>query len=123
MIGIGKPAPSFRLPGTLDEMIKEFSLSDFRNRWLILFFYPADFTFICPTVVLGFQKKLFDFEQSNAAIVGISVDPVARHADLESSVTPCPLSVYFWRFSKIAVQWIQSKESMRLSCDSDSHNS
>lgn len=79
MIGIGKPAPQFRLPGTLNGKIKEFSLSDFRNRWLVLFFYPADFTFICPTEVLGFQKKLSDFERSNAATVGISVDPVETH--------------------------------------------
>lgn len=79
MITIGKPVPSFRLPGTLNGKIKEYSLSDFRSQWLVLFFYPADFTFICPTEVLGFQKKLADFEQSNAAVVGISVDPVETH--------------------------------------------
>ena len=79
MIVIGKPAPSFRLVGTLNGKIKEYSSNDFRNRWLVLFFYPADFTFICPTEVLGFQKKFSDFEQSNAAVIGVSVDPVETH--------------------------------------------
>ena len=79
MIEIGKTAPAFRLPGVRAGRAVEFKLSDFRRRWLALFFYPADFTFICPTEVLGFHKRFSDFEQADCAIVGISVDDVETH--------------------------------------------
>jgi peroxiredoxin 2/4 len=55
MVSVGKPAPDFRLPSTKDAIDsntlgKEVSLSDYRGKWLVLFFYPKDFTVICPTM-------------------------------------------------------------------------
>jgi peroxiredoxin 2/4 len=79
MIAIGQPAPDFRLPGVLQGKEKTYSLSDFRNHWLLLFFYPADFTFICPTEIIGCEKRFADFKKADCFIAGVSVDPVETH--------------------------------------------
>ena len=79
MIRLESEVPDFSLEGVAGGDVRRFRLADFRGRWLILFFYPADFTFICPTEVLGFDRRHGEFEVNQAAVVGISVDDLASH--------------------------------------------
>ncbi len=76
---IGDRAPDFRVKGILRGEVSEYSLSAYRGKWLVLFFYPADFTFICPTEVVGFSKLAKEFAAENSAILGVSVDTIASH--------------------------------------------
>ncbi len=66
-------APDFRLPSTLD---RDISLSDYRGKHVVLVFYPEDFTPVCSTEVPEFNRRLSDFENLNAQVVGISVQDV-----------------------------------------------
>jgi alkyl hydroperoxide reductase subunit AhpC len=79
MLSLNAAAPDFALDGVQAGRVRRFSLREYRGRWVVLFFYPADFTFVCPTEVLGFQKRLSEFEEKDAEIVGVSVDDVASH--------------------------------------------
>ena len=79
MLRLNTEAPSFEREGVQGGRVRRFTLSEFRKRWLILFFYPADFTFVCPTEVRTFQKRLPEITALNAAVAGISPDDVATH--------------------------------------------
>ena len=76
---IGSSAPQFKAPAYLDGQIKEISLSDYRGKWVVLFFYPLDFTFVCPTEILEFNKKADEFKKKNAQLIGASIDSVYSH--------------------------------------------
>src|SRR5215468_11853516 len=76
---VGDHAPEFSAKGFFQGAVNEFSLSDCKGKWLILFFYPADFTFICPTEVAGFSKMAREFHAEDAEILGISVDSLESH--------------------------------------------
>ncbi len=76
---IGDKAPDFRAPGVLKGAAADYTLATYNGRWLVLFFYPADFTFICPTEVVGFSKMAKDFAAEDAAILGASVDTIESH--------------------------------------------
>jgi peroxiredoxin (alkyl hydroperoxide reductase subunit C) len=78
---VGKPAPQFRMGTTkdLNTLEHEATLADYRGRWLILFFYPADFTFVCPTEVLAFNSAVPSFAQHDAELLGVSTDSVFSH--------------------------------------------
>jgi len=54
MVRIGDKAPDFTLKGVSQGQVSDYSIQDYKGKWLVLFFYPADFTFICPTEVSGF---------------------------------------------------------------------
>ena len=58
---VGQLAPQFKAPAYTDGQIKELSLSDYKGKWVVLFFYPLDFTFVCPTEILEFNKKADEF--------------------------------------------------------------
>jgi len=79
MIKIAQFAPDFKLKGYFDGKFKEYSLKDYKNRWLVLFFYPLDFTFVCPTEIRAFSAKYVDFKKANADVLGISVDSEHSH--------------------------------------------
>jgi peroxiredoxin (alkyl hydroperoxide reductase subunit C) len=79
MAQIGEKAPDFSLKGVFQGTASEYSLRTYRDRWLVLFFYPADFTFICPTEVAGFNRMADDFRSENAEILGVSVDSLESH--------------------------------------------
>jgi alkyl hydroperoxide reductase subunit AhpC len=79
MLRVGSLAPDFSLNGVHRGKVGEYRLRDFRGRWLVLFFYPRDFTFICPTEVVGFSERVEEFRACQAEIVGVSVDPVESH--------------------------------------------
>jgi peroxiredoxin (alkyl hydroperoxide reductase subunit C) len=80
---VGLPAPEFTLDAVVGtESGKEFrkiSLADYRGKWLVLFFYPADFTFVCPTEIKGFSEALDAFKKLNAEVLGASVDSKYSH--------------------------------------------
>ncbi len=79
LLRIGDRAPDFKVRGILGGQVGEYSLATFKNKWLVLFFYPADFTFICPTEVTGFSKTAKEFAAESAAVVGVSVDSIDSH--------------------------------------------
>jgi len=81
MIGIGEPAPAFELPGVVAGRVRRVRLSEYRGQWVVVFFYPADFTFVCPTEVAGFHRELDTFRKLGVEVVGISVDSVDSHRE------------------------------------------
>lgn len=76
---VDKPAPQFTAEAVVDDEIKKISLSDYDGKNKILVFYPADFSFICPTELFAFQEKIEEFDKRNAVILAISVDQVYTH--------------------------------------------
>ena len=78
-IRVGKPAPGFSLEAVRGEEFKTLSLSDYRGRWVVLFFYPLDFTLVCPTEIRGFNAALPRFRELNAEVLAVSVDSKYSH--------------------------------------------
>jgi peroxiredoxin 2/4 len=79
---VGKKAPLFEADAVINggEFIEKFSLEQFiGKKYVVFFFYPLDFTFVCPTEILAFQKKLEEFEKRDVAVVGCSVDSKYSH--------------------------------------------
>ena len=77
---IGKVAPSFVSKAIVKgKVVDEFSLKDFLGKYVVFFFYPLNFTFVCPTELHAFQEKLAEFEQREAQVVGCSVDSWFSH--------------------------------------------
>ncbi len=79
---VTKPAPNFKATAVLadDTFDEEFTLASLRGKYVILLFYPLDFTFVCPTEILAFDERLGDFRQRDAEVVGVSVDSHYTHA-------------------------------------------
>ena len=87
---LNSPAPDFNLPGIAPAangqvLETRLTLEDFRGRWLVLYFYPRDFTGGCTLEARGFQKDLMAFQAADAAVVGVSADDPDSHADFCSS--------------------------------------
>ena len=76
---IGQLAPQFKTQAYVDGQIKDLSLSDYKGKWVVLFFYPLDFTFVCPTEILEFSKRADEFKKKGAQIIGGSIDSVFSH--------------------------------------------
>lgn len=78
---VGKPAPDFRMLTTKDinNLDHEATLAEYKGRWLVLFFYPADFTFICPTEVLAFNAAVSTLAERGVDLLGVSTDGVYSH--------------------------------------------
>lgn len=79
---VGKKAPVFNAKAVINgnEIVDNFSLEQFiGKKEVILFFYPLDFTFVCPTEIIAFQKEIAEFEKRNVAVVGCSVDSEFSH--------------------------------------------
>jgi peroxiredoxin (alkyl hydroperoxide reductase subunit C) len=76
---VGRPAPDFELEGYFNGQFRKYKLSDYRKKWVILLFYPLDFTFVCPTEVLNFSAAAEQFSKLNCQILGISVDSIYVH--------------------------------------------
>ena len=79
LLRIGDRAPQFNVKGILNARVAEYSLDSSKGQWLVLFFYPADFTFICPTEVTGFSRMAQEFAAAGAALLGVSVDSIESH--------------------------------------------
>lgn len=76
---IGKKAPNFISKMVKNNMILDMNLQNYEGKYVVLFFYPADFTFVCPTELHAFQDKLSEFSGKNVEILGCSVDNVFCH--------------------------------------------
>ena len=76
---VGKKAPEFKATAAIAGDFKEISLSDLRGKHVVLFFYPLDFTFVCPTELHAFQEKLEQFRGMNTEVIGCSVDSQFSH--------------------------------------------
>lgn len=82
MVLVGKKAPLFSADAVINggEFVENFSLDQYiGKKHVVLFFYPLDFTFVCPTEILAFQEKLAEFEKRNVAVVGCSIDSKFSH--------------------------------------------
>ena len=80
MMLVTKKAPEFKTMAVMpDNSIQNVSLSDYAGKKVVLFFYPLDFTFVCPTELLAFDKRLGEFESRNTQVLGCSVDSRWAH--------------------------------------------
>ncbi|MCZ2390783.1 MAG: peroxiredoxin [Acidobacteria bacterium] len=81
MAKVGQPAPDFNMPSTknIDTLAENVKLADYKGKWLILLFYPLDFTFVCPTELIHFSDRLEEFQGIGAEVVGVSTDSVHSH--------------------------------------------
>ena len=78
---VGQPAPDFDMASTknVEKLNENVRLSDYRGKWLVMVFYPLDFTFVCPTELTTFSDRYDDFEAIGADVIGISTDSVFSH--------------------------------------------
>jgi peroxiredoxin (alkyl hydroperoxide reductase subunit C) len=79
---VGKKAPAINATAVVNggEIVNNFSLEQYLGKkYVILYFYPADFTFVCPTEIIAFQDALSEFEKRNTAVIGVSVDSEFSH--------------------------------------------
>jgi peroxiredoxin 2/4 len=77
---VTKPAPDFTAQAVMpDNAFAELQLSSYRGKYVVLFFYPLDFTFVCPSEIIAFDKALPKFKQRNAEVIGVSVDSHFTH--------------------------------------------
>ncbi|XP_074502901.1 thioredoxin-dependent peroxide reductase, mitochondrial isoform X1 [Sebastes fasciatus] len=76
---VTQPAPAFKATAVHNGEFKEMSLADFKGKYLVLFFYPLDFTFVCPTEIISFSDKASEFHDINCEVVGVSVDSHFTH--------------------------------------------
>jgi len=76
---VGKPAPKFKTQAIVKGAIKEVSMDEYKGKWVVLFFYPLDFTFVCPTEITGFADRVADFQSRDAEVIGVSIDSQYSH--------------------------------------------
>lgn len=76
---INHPAPDFTADGVVNGEFQKIKLSDYKGKKVVLFFYPLDFTFVCPTEIIAFQEKLSEFEARDTVVLGCSVDSKNSH--------------------------------------------
>ena len=77
---VAKPAPDFTAQAVMpDGSFKEIKLSDYKGKYVILFFYPLDFTFVCPTEIIAFSTKMDEFKKKNTEVLGVSIDSHFSH--------------------------------------------
>ncbi len=85
---ITKEAPDFTAEAVMpDNSFAEFNLSSYRGKYVVLFFYPFDFTFVCPTEIIGFNKRLDEFKALNTEIIGVSTDSHHTHLAWKNTAT------------------------------------
>lgn len=77
---VTQPAPDFTAQAVMpDNSFTSLTLSQYRGRYVVLFFYPLDFTFVCPSEIIAFDKKLGDFRKRDCEVIGVSVDSHYTH--------------------------------------------
>lgn len=76
---VGEEAPMFTAEALVGKEFKQVSSADFPGKWILLFFYPLDFTFVCPTELLELNKRYKEFEENNCQVIGCSTDSVYSH--------------------------------------------
>lgn len=77
---VTKEAPDFTAQAVMpDNSFAELTLSKYRGKYVVLFFYPLDFTFVCPSEILAFNKRVAEFKEKNCEVIGVSVDSRFTH--------------------------------------------
>ena len=76
---VQKPAPEFTANAVVNEAFGPVSLSDYRGKYVVLFFYPLNFTFVCPTEIIAFSDRIDDFHKRGAEVIGVSTDSEFSH--------------------------------------------
>jgi len=76
---VQKPAPAFTAQAVVEGQFKEVSLSDYLGKYVVVFFYPLDFTFVCPTEIIAFSDRISEFKELDTEVVGISTDSHFSH--------------------------------------------
>ena len=80
---VGEPAPGFSLDALVGtapgKEFRQITLEEYRGKWVLLFFYPMDFTFVCPTEIKGFDRALGEFQRLNTVVLGASTDSKFSH--------------------------------------------
>ena len=78
---VTKEAPDFKATAVMPDntFTEDFKLSDYRGKYVVLFFYPLDFTFVCPTEIIAFDRKLDEFKARDCEVVGVSIDSHFSH--------------------------------------------
>ena len=77
---VTQEAPDFTAEAVMpDNTFGQIKLGSFRGRYVVLFFYPLDFTFVCPSEILAFNKRIEDFKNKNCEVIGVSVDSKFTH--------------------------------------------
>jgi peroxiredoxin 2/4 len=76
---VGQIAPDFLATAVVDQEFKTIKLSDYRGKYVVLFFYPLDFTFVCPTEINAFSDRYDEFSKINTEVLGVSVDSEFAH--------------------------------------------
>lgn len=76
---VGQPAPNFTATVVFDQEFKTLKLSDYLGKYVVLFFYPLDFTFVCPTEITAFSDRIEDFSKINTEVLAVSVDSEFSH--------------------------------------------
>jgi peroxiredoxin (alkyl hydroperoxide reductase subunit C) len=79
VVSVQKPAPDFKGTAVVSQQFKEIKLSDFKGKYLVLFFYPLDFTFVCPTEIIAFSDRINEFKAIDTEVVAVSVDSHFSH--------------------------------------------
>ena len=79
---VNKPAPDFTTSGVMpDGSVKDISLSDYKGKYLVLFFYPKDFTYVWPSELIAFDHRVGEFEKRDAQVLGVSIDDAESHVN------------------------------------------
>jgi peroxiredoxin (alkyl hydroperoxide reductase subunit C) len=76
---VGQSAPDFTATAVINQEFKTIKLSDYRGKYVVLFFYPLDFTFVCPTEIIAFSDRYAEFTALNTEVIGASVDSEFSH--------------------------------------------
>jgi peroxiredoxin 2/4 len=78
---VGKAAPDFTAPAVLPsgEIVETFKLSDLKGKYVVLFFWPLDFTFVCPTEIIAHDRRMEEFKTRGVEVVGVSIDSQFTH--------------------------------------------
>jgi len=79
MLQVGQKAPEFSAEAVVGGQFKKVSLSDYKGKYVVLFFYPLDFTFVCPTEITAFSDMADEFTKLNTQVIGASVDSKFSH--------------------------------------------
>ncbi|MEO0802028.1 MAG: peroxiredoxin [Cyanobacteria bacterium J06642_2] len=79
VVTIGEVAPDFEATAVVDQDFETVKLSNYRGKYVVLFFYPLDFTFVCPTEITAFSDRYEEFKALNAEVLGVSVDSEFSH--------------------------------------------
>ena len=78
-VSVTKPAPEFTADAVVNGEFQKVSLADYRGKYVVFFFYPLDFTFVCPTEIIAFSDRVAEFEKRGVQVIGCSVDSKFSH--------------------------------------------